>query len=100
MADATNLSDSALVSGAWTATNNADNGIDAVMNQLADGVSSETGAVGKVYIPTFGDIDPQKGSGTLIIDRYMSELSNLESVAANAVATSQRIQKEVNSKLS
>ena len=47
-----------------------------------------------------GGIDPQDGAGTLIIDRLMSELSNLESISANAIATMQRIQKEINSKLS
>lgn len=44
--------------------------------------------------------DPQSGAGALIVDRLMAELSNLESIAANSVATSQRIQKEINSKLS
>lgn len=44
-------------------------------------------------------IDPQGGAGTLIIDRLMSELSNLESIAANSIATLQRMSKETNSKL-
>ena len=52
-----------------------------------------------ISVPQFGAINPQDGSGTLIIDRIMSELSNLESISANAIATLQRIQKEINSKL-
>ncbi len=62
----------------------------------------EAGKVKSTQFTLFsGDgIDPQSGAGALVIDRLMSELSNLESISANAVATSQRIQKEINSKLS
>ncbi len=62
--------------------------------------SIEEGKYTCLQIDGHPGIDPQNGAGTLIIDRFMSELSNLESISANAIATMQRIQKEINSKLS
>jgi len=59
---------------------------------------------GKVYNDDYAlfknGVDPQSGAGALLIDRMMSELSNLESISANAIATMQRIQKEIHSKTS
>jgi hypothetical protein len=83
------------------------------LDAINDAVNNPTGAndkdgfyaeSGKIYNANYslfsGGVDPQSGAGALLIDRMMSELSNLESISANAVATSQRIQKEINSKLS
>ena len=70
---------------------------------MADGFYTKNND-GKIYNDSYSlfsaGVDPQSGAGALLIDRMMSELSNLESISANAVATSQRIQKEINSKLS
>lgn len=88
-----------LISDAYTVANFADSQIDQLLDQVWNAVQSG-GSFWWTVNGTPKPIDPQSGAGALIIDRLMSELSNLESISANAVATAQRIQKEINSKLS
>jgi len=86
-----------LINDAFNICNMADQEIDGLLDQIWAAV--QPGGTGYVTI-NGKQVDPQSGAGALIIDRLMSELSNLESISANSVATSQRIQKEINSKLS
>jgi hypothetical protein len=66
------------------------------------GISGTTvDGVNKININRkYSGVDPMSGAGALIIDRIMSELSNLEAIAANALATEQKIAQATNSKLS
>lgn len=85
--------------GNWQNVDQKDCGVMAVSY-----VTSAPGAATTTYgwkIEINGkSFDPQSAAGTLIMDRVMSELSNLDSIAANSVATEQRIAKDINSKLS
>ena len=52
-----------------------------------------------IEITGYGKFDPASPAGTLIIDRVMSICSNINSVAANAVATVQRNAKTIDTKV-
>jgi hypothetical protein len=110
MAEPNGLVSGGVIDPAFDVCSWADNQIEALLQAIQAAV---TGTFPTDMNPDFYDyysgpnavmingtpVDPHEGAGTLLIDRMMSELSNLESISANAVATSQRIQKEINSKL-
>ena len=72
---------------------------DDEIGKLLDAVRNNTSYTSPDGSITLTQADFQSGAGTLLVDRLMSELSNLESLSANALATLQRIAKEINSKL-
>ena len=108
------LTNSAFESCDW-----ADNVIESLLNAVywttgtageedyGNGIKGTFDEAGKrvVQVGTNDDgtaryINPQDGAGALIIDRLMSNLSNVESISANAVATEQNISKAMHSKIS
>ncbi len=93
-ADMSGLLGGNAIQSAYSICQNADASIDALLAAVQTKGNITVGT----HVLTSGDY--QSGAGTLIVDRMMSELSNLESLAANSIATLQRIAKEINSKLS